>query len=126
MGPGLRAPGYGLVYVNQTLRLRPGLEPVAWSPKPYASDFFFSYCDSTETKSRGVADSTVTSCCIGACSTNSNFAYSSGLLGKAASSVTSAGLMARPCTTAALIETVGAVFRNVVSVLAIATASFSV
>jgi hypothetical protein len=43
-----------------------------------------------------------------------------------ASSVTSAGLIARPCTTAALIFSAGAVFMNVVSVLASATGSVPV
>ena len=89
----------------------------------HASLFFFSACTSTLIRSRGAAFSTLTSCTIGACSRNSSFAYSSGLPGSVASSVTSAGLIARPCTTAALICSVGAVFANVVSAFASATGS---
>ena len=69
-------------------------------------------CTSTLIRSRGAAFSTLTICTIGACSMKSSFAYSSGLPGSAASSVTSAGLIARPCTTAALIFSVGAVLHE--------------
>ena len=54
---------------------------------------------------RGTVFSTVTSCTIGACSAPSS-RESSGLLGSVARSVTSAGLIARPWTTAALIASV--------------------
>src|SRR5262245_23165997 len=101
------------------------------NPNPYslttpyaeASWRFFSACTSTLIKSRGAAFSTLTIWTIGACSRKSSFAYSSGLPGSAASSVTSAGLTARPWTIAALIFSVGAVLTNVVSVLASATGS---
>src|SRR6185436_3288094 len=92
----------------------------------YDSDFFFSYATRTFIRSRGAAFSTLTICTIGACSTNSSLASSSGLPGSAASSVTSAGCAARPCTSAALIFSVGAVLANVVSALASATGSVSV
>ncbi len=89
----------------------------------YSADFFFSYSASTLTKSRGAAFSTLTSCTIGACSRNSSFAYSSGLLGSEARSATSAGFTARPWTTAALIRSTGTVFMKVVSTFARPTGS---
>src|SRR4029077_13457905 len=93
------------------------------NPYAEASWRFFSACTSTLIKSRGAAFSTLTIWTIGACSRKSSFAYSSGLPGSAASSVTSAGFTARPWTIAALIFSVGAVLPNVVSVLASATGS---
>ena len=77
-------------------------------------------------RSRGAAFRTLTICTIGACSTNSSFASSSGLPGSAARSLTSAGWTALPCTTAALIFKTGVVLTNVVRVLASATGSFDV
>src|SRR5215203_1407879 len=73
--------------VHQLRNVRPDLQ---------ASAFFFSYADNTPTKSLGAAFNTLTSCTIGALSRNSSFAYSSGLPGSVARSVTSAALMARP------------------------------
>src|SRR5262245_19738422 len=100
---------------HSTIRSVNGVATVQPCPP---SDFFFSYCASTLTKSRGTPLSTRTRLAIGACSVPSSCAYSSGLPGIVARSVTCAGSMALPWTTAALIFSVGAVLTNVVSVFA--------
>src|SRR6185295_12370425 len=89
-------------------------------------DCFFSYCDNTFTRSRGTALSTRTRLVIGACSVPSSRAYSSGLPGMFARSVTAAGPIALPWTTAALMVSVGVALMNVVNVFASATGSVSV
>src|SRR3954471_2094686 len=66
------------------------------APSAGASPLFFSACTSPLLRSRAGAFRTLTSCTIGACSTKSSLAYSSGFPGNDASSVTSAVLIARP------------------------------
>ena len=95
-------------------------------PRSTLSVFFFSTCDSTVSKSRGAALSTLTSCTIGRLQQEQQLRVQLGLARQRRSSVTSAALIARPCTTAALICSAGAVLANVVSVLASATGSLPV
>src|SRR4029434_3131392 len=86
---GLRLPASGSGTFPEALRLKAGRHSC------YCSCLFFSACTNTLIRSLGTALKPLTICTIGACSTNNNFAYSSGLPGKAARSITSAGLIAR-------------------------------